>query len=99
MEDGESVWGRDPVHPTKEGYSRIADLICEKAGRARGGKKRAGSHIEPPGKKMRVDIPRPRRVGEGSSSSMVHGDVYSEGAAGAAATRVEGAGGPGSAAP
>ncbi len=75
VEDGESVWGRDPVHPTKEGYSKIADLICEKAGRARGGKKRAGSHIEPPGKKMRMDIPRPRWLGEGSSSSMVHGGV------------------------
>jgi len=23
------LWGLDPVHPIKEGYMRIADLICE----------------------------------------------------------------------
>jgi hypothetical protein len=71
-EDGTGVWGRDPVHPTKEGYSKIAELICEQAGRA-SGKKRAGSIIEPPSKKIRTDIPRPRWVDEGSSSSLIHG--------------------------
>jgi hypothetical protein len=32
MEDnGGSLWGLDPVHPVKEGYTRIADMICEAA--------------------------------------------------------------------
>jgi hypothetical protein len=30
-EEGEKVWGKDPVHPLQEGYERIADLLCEEA--------------------------------------------------------------------
>ncbi len=60
------------MHPTKEGYSKIAELICEQAGWA-SGKKHAGSNIEPPSKKVRMDIPRLRWVREGSSSSLFHG--------------------------
>ncbi len=54
------LWGLDPVHPLKERYTRIADMICEAAV-----KLGAGSLMGPPGKKPRMEIPRPRWVEEG----------------------------------
>jgi hypothetical protein len=71
------LWGLDPVHPLKEGYFRIADMISEAASKL-GGKpedmrKRAGSLMGPPGKKPRMEITRPRWVEEGPPASMIHG--------------------------
>ncbi len=61
----------DPVHPLKEGYMRIADMICEAAvklgAKPEDSRKRAGSLMGPPGKKTRMEIPRPRWVEEGPS--------------------------------
>jgi hypothetical protein len=58
------LWGLDPVHPLKEGYFRIADMICEAAyklgAKPEDMRKRAGSLIGPPGKKPRAEITRPR---------------------------------------
>jgi hypothetical protein len=78
MEDnGGSLWGLDPVHPVKEGYTRIADMICEAAvklgGRAEAKRKQGDSKSGPPGKKPRIEITRPRWVEEDPPASMVHG--------------------------
>jgi hypothetical protein len=79
------LWGLDPVHPLKEGYTRFADMICEAAvklgAKTDDGRTRAGSLMGPPGKKPRMEIPRPRWVEEGPPASMVHGgQLYGRGA-------------------
>jgi len=66
-EDGEPLWGKDPVHPLKSGYLRIADMIVQEAGKLRGrGKKRAGGQIEREAKKPRMEYQRPLWVNESS---------------------------------
>jgi hypothetical protein len=65
------------VHPLKEGYFRIADTICEAAyklgAKPEDGRKRTGSLMGPPGKKLRVEITQPRWVEEEPPASLVHG--------------------------
>jgi hypothetical protein len=66
-EEGMSLWTVDPVHPTKEGYSRIADMILSEADRMRGkagSKKRQGSVLEAASKRPRQEVPRPNWVSE-----------------------------------
>jgi hypothetical protein len=71
------LWGLDPVHPLKEGYTRIADSICEAAyklgAKSEDVRKRAGSLLGPPGKKPRLEVTRPRWVEEEPPASMIHG--------------------------
>ncbi len=65
------------MHPVKEGYMRIADIICEAAGKLGGktevNRKRAGSKSGPPSKKPGLEISRPRWVEEDPPASMIHG--------------------------
>jgi hypothetical protein len=66
-EEGTPLWSEDPVHPTKEGYSRMVDLILPEADRMRGkagSKKRFGSVLEAASKRPRQEVPRPNWVSE-----------------------------------
>jgi uncharacterized membrane protein YgcG len=63
-EDGEKVWGQDPVHPLQEGYERIVDLLCEEAAKMaeKASRKRAGEELAPAPKRQRVEQQRPRWI-------------------------------------
>jgi hypothetical protein len=63
-EEGEKVWGKDPVHPLQEGYERIADLLCEEAAKMveKASKKRAGEELAPAPKRQRIEQQRPRWI-------------------------------------
>ena len=77
-EDGEPLWGIDPVHPLPKGYGKIAELILQEAEKLRSrGKKRVGGQIAPPAKRPRTEFQRPRWVEESSPTLMgnSHGEM------------------------
>ncbi len=63
-EEGEKVWGKDPVHPLQEGYERIVDLLCEEAAKMaeKASRKRAVEELAPAPKRQRVEQQRPRWI-------------------------------------
>jgi hypothetical protein len=63
-EEGEKVWGKDPVHPLQEGYERIVDLLCEEAAKMaeKASRKRAGEELAPAPKRQKVEQQRPRWI-------------------------------------
>jgi len=59
-ESGDPLWQDDPVHPTYEGYNRIADLIeQEAASMLGGGNKRKGDRLAHHSKRPRFEFSRP----------------------------------------
>jgi len=72
-EDGEPLWGEDPVHPLYGGYERIADLIVKEAETfgARG-QKRPGESAESHSKRPRLEQ-RPSWVGNPNSQPLLYG--------------------------
>ena len=69
-EDGEEIWGDDPVHPRDLGYARIVDLLEEQlADKARAGQKRAGDSTGRPNKKPRLEV-RPDWIEAGSETAV-----------------------------
>ena len=55
-EDGQEIWGEDPVHPRSIGYHRIVDLIeSETASSGGRGQKRSGAAASSSGKRQRLD--------------------------------------------
>jgi hypothetical protein len=74
-EDGNQLWGPDPVHPREEGYARIVDYFCGELVRLRekeDNKKRPGEPLAPPAKR-RQTIQRPRWIEDVPSNVMVQG--------------------------
>ena len=72
--DGNPMWSEeDPVHSIYNGYEVIIDLIEKEADRLRTGKNRPGEDIDPPAKKPRVEVPRPRWVDQSETPAVVHG--------------------------
>jgi hypothetical protein len=63
-EEGEKVWGQDPVHPLQEGYERIVDMLCEEAAKMeeKASRKRTGEELAPAPKRQRVEQQRPRWI-------------------------------------
>jgi hypothetical protein len=72
-EEGNQLWGPDPVHPREEGYAGIVNYICGELVRLRekeSNKKRPG---EPLAAKRRQTIQRPRWIENVPSNIMVQG--------------------------
>jgi hypothetical protein len=62
-EDGEDVWGVDPVHPLLHGFRLLVDLLeTEMEGQLNKNKRKAASQKQPSAKKPRVETPRPSWV-------------------------------------
>ncbi len=58
-EDGEVIWGMDPVHPLLHGYRLLCDLYESEMSQLLGkSKKRSGGSLQPPPKRARTE-PRP----------------------------------------
>jgi hypothetical protein len=58
-EDGEDIWGMDPVHPLLHGYRLLCDLYESEFSSLLGkNKKRSGGPLQPPPKRTRTE-PRP----------------------------------------
>ena len=71
---GTPLWTEDPVHPSFEGYNRIADLIEAEARSLIGGKaKRQGGRLGPPNKRARFDYPRPDWINQQPGAGGVRG--------------------------
>jgi hypothetical protein len=65
-ESGMQLWGPDPVHPLREGYERIVDLIMREDTKNLDKKhrKRSGGSLESAGKRQRFEAPRPKWIGQ-----------------------------------
>jgi hypothetical protein len=65
-ESGLQLWGPDPVHPPREGYERIVDLISREDAKTREKKlrKREGGSLESASKRQRFEAPRPKWIGQ-----------------------------------
>ncbi len=65
-ESGLQLWGPDPVHPLREGYERIVDLITREDGKAREKKnrKREGGSLESANKRQQFEAARPKWIGQ-----------------------------------
>jgi hypothetical protein len=65
-ESGLELWGPDPVHPLREGYERIVDLITREYTKTREKKqrKREGGSLESANKRQRFEAPRPKWIGQ-----------------------------------
>ncbi len=58
-EDGEDIWGMDPVHPLLHGYRLLCDLYESEMSQLLGkSRKRSGGPLQPPSKRTRTE-PRP----------------------------------------
>jgi hypothetical protein len=58
-EDGEDIWGMDPVHPLLHGYRLLCDLYeGEMTQLSNKSRKRSGGTVQPPSKRPRIE-PRP----------------------------------------
>jgi len=66
-EDGNRLWGTDPVHPLQAGYDKIAELIIGEATKAKT-KKRMGEPLASNRKRIRLEPATPRWVGETSTN-------------------------------
>jgi hypothetical protein len=77
-EDGNQLWGPDPVHPRHEGYSWIIDYICGEATKLQekeATKKRIGKPLGPPAKPAKQTIQRPRWIEDVPNNVMVQGGL------------------------
>jgi hypothetical protein len=75
-EEGNQLWGPDPVHPRHEGYGRIVDYICSEAAKLQNKddtKKRQGEPLGPPPKRQHLAIQRPKWVADVPTNIMVQG--------------------------
>jgi hypothetical protein len=64
-EEGNQLWGPDPVHPCHKGYGQIIDYVCGKASKLHekeARKKRQGDPLGPPAKQQNLMIQRPRWI-------------------------------------
>ena len=75
-EEGELLWGEDPVHPLYLGYEKLVDTIEEEANILRSGSragKRAGERLEAPPKRRRQEAARPTWIEQGRAPIMTLG--------------------------
>jgi len=78
-EEGENLWGEDPVHPLYAGYEKLVDTIVEEAATLRLGKnarKRPGEALGGQGKRLRQEAPRPQWIEQQSAPVMTLGGPF-----------------------
>ena len=69
-DNGEDVWGSDPVHPLPHGFRLLVDMFEVKIENLQGkSKKRAGSNIQPPAKRPKP-APRPAWISQQTSTAV-----------------------------
>jgi hypothetical protein len=69
-DNGEDVWGSDPVHPLPHGFRLLVDMFEVEIENLKGkSKKRAGSNIQPPAKRSKP-APRPAWISQQTSTAI-----------------------------
>jgi hypothetical protein len=69
-DNGEDVWGSDPVHPLLHGFRLLFDMFESEIDNLRGkSRKRAGSILQPPSKRTKP-APRPAWISQQTSNTV-----------------------------